>query len=339
MRQVGWLGAGLGLGLAVSCNAQEFNCQDDDDCGGDGTCQASGYCSFPDAGCESGQRYGDLAGAGLAGECVNPPSDTDPNQRTTATTTGPATATTTGPSAGSTSAAVDDSSTGSVSTSTSTDDGTTDDSGSSSTTSTEPYMFFDDFERPDSMVLGNDWIEADPDVFTLLGGEVEIVEPVGTSYETNVAYRPRAEAVADVETSVLIRFSDDGYPGIPQIYARVSNVGITGLDAYLCFYSSSGDLELRRQNGAEENDLALGVTPLQFAVGTDYRLRMRVQGANPVQVECVYEEITAGGSVELGFVSAMDSDAGAHTGPGVVGFSTHTSSQPYRYDDFSAVEL
>ncbi len=35
-----------------------------------GTCQPNGYCSFPDAECPSGQRYGELAGGGFAGLCV-----------------------------------------------------------------------------------------------------------------------------------------------------------------------------------------------------------------------------------------------------------------------------
>lgn len=35
-----------------------------------GRCQSSGFCSFPDTGCPSGQRYGEFAGAGLAYDCV-----------------------------------------------------------------------------------------------------------------------------------------------------------------------------------------------------------------------------------------------------------------------------
>jgi hypothetical protein len=35
-----------------------------------GECQPTGFCSFPDGSCESGQRYGEFAGAGLSDECV-----------------------------------------------------------------------------------------------------------------------------------------------------------------------------------------------------------------------------------------------------------------------------
>lgn len=68
-----WSAVGLGVFLAVGCNSSEtFNCQDDAGCGNDGECEANGFCSFPDAECESGRRYGDLAGAGLQGQCVAP---------------------------------------------------------------------------------------------------------------------------------------------------------------------------------------------------------------------------------------------------------------------------
>ena len=50
----------------------EFQCASSSQCqsaGVDGTCEASGFCSFPDAGCESGRRYGGLAGP-LSNVCV-----------------------------------------------------------------------------------------------------------------------------------------------------------------------------------------------------------------------------------------------------------------------------
>lgn len=68
-----WSAVSLGVLLVIGCNSPEtFNCQDDAGCGNDGECEANGFCSFPDEGCESGRRYGDLAGAGLQGQCVAP---------------------------------------------------------------------------------------------------------------------------------------------------------------------------------------------------------------------------------------------------------------------------
>ncbi len=41
-----------------------------------GTCEPNGYCSFDDPECASGRRYGELAGGGLAGLCVNDTPET-----------------------------------------------------------------------------------------------------------------------------------------------------------------------------------------------------------------------------------------------------------------------
>jgi hypothetical protein len=64
--------ATLGPLLGWACTLT-FPCSTDDQCargGATGVCQASGYCSFPDASCDSNQRYGDLAPGELAGTCV-----------------------------------------------------------------------------------------------------------------------------------------------------------------------------------------------------------------------------------------------------------------------------
>lgn len=66
---VGLLGGGAGC-----LGGDAFLCESDDVCqqaGVSGLCQPSGYCSFPDDACPSGQRYGDHAGGSLAGICVD----------------------------------------------------------------------------------------------------------------------------------------------------------------------------------------------------------------------------------------------------------------------------
>jgi hypothetical protein len=68
----------LALGSAVTasgCSSTVFACSEDADCnagGRAGICQPEGYCSFPDDSCDSGQRFGEHAGSGLAGMCVVP---------------------------------------------------------------------------------------------------------------------------------------------------------------------------------------------------------------------------------------------------------------------------
>lgn len=46
-----------------------FQCSESSECG-DGVCQPTGYCSFEDDFCPSGQRYGEAAGDGLSNACV-----------------------------------------------------------------------------------------------------------------------------------------------------------------------------------------------------------------------------------------------------------------------------
>jgi hypothetical protein len=62
---------GLTLG-ASACVPSVYQCSDNTECGGQGVCEASGFCSFEDASCESGRRYGTFAGDGLGGTCVGP---------------------------------------------------------------------------------------------------------------------------------------------------------------------------------------------------------------------------------------------------------------------------
>ena len=70
-RRAGPIAALLAAIALPACTAGAFACVDDASCSG-GVCEASGYCSFPDADCDSGQRYGEHAPAELAGACVVP---------------------------------------------------------------------------------------------------------------------------------------------------------------------------------------------------------------------------------------------------------------------------
>ena len=66
-----------GAALAITCVAlacvtpsASFGCETSDQCTVGGTCQPTGWCSFPDPSCATGQRYSDAAGGGLANLCV-----------------------------------------------------------------------------------------------------------------------------------------------------------------------------------------------------------------------------------------------------------------------------
>jgi hypothetical protein len=80
MKGCAWvLGSGLAIGLACG-GLVAFECDEDTQCTSEtqqGVCQPTGYCSFPDDECPSGQRYGDRAASGVAGRCVPIGGSTD----------------------------------------------------------------------------------------------------------------------------------------------------------------------------------------------------------------------------------------------------------------------
>ena len=73
-RQTGVLPAGMWLG----CRLTAYECEvaaDSIDGEIEGVCQNTGFCSFPDTVCPSGQRYGARAVESVAKECVPPGDD------------------------------------------------------------------------------------------------------------------------------------------------------------------------------------------------------------------------------------------------------------------------
>lgn len=59
------------VGFGAGCKgAPAFVCESSDECNPGGTCEGTGFCSFPDEACASGDRYGGYAGDGLSNTCV-----------------------------------------------------------------------------------------------------------------------------------------------------------------------------------------------------------------------------------------------------------------------------
>ena len=81
------LGLGLGVGLVGGClNIGAYECSDSNQCAKGtqpGYCQPTGFCSYPDAVCPTGFRYGEEAEGALAGECVPPIGATSTDTDTT----------------------------------------------------------------------------------------------------------------------------------------------------------------------------------------------------------------------------------------------------------------
>lgn len=76
--QTGALGGLLLLALVSCAQTATFECSDDLQCdsGGDGICEETGMCSYPDPVCGSGRRYGGTAGE-ISGTCVREPQEDD----------------------------------------------------------------------------------------------------------------------------------------------------------------------------------------------------------------------------------------------------------------------
>ncbi len=95
---------GLAAGvLYLGCHSNTFACLEDAACGNGGSCEVTGFCSFPDSQCLSGRRYGEFAGDGLGGACVQEESSSSSGATTSPISTGSSTSTTSAPTtAGST---------------------------------------------------------------------------------------------------------------------------------------------------------------------------------------------------------------------------------------------
>src|SRR5215467_12267655 len=130
--------------------------------------------------------------------------------------------------------------------------------------------FFDDFNRPDSAVIGNGWIMKNPNEFVLSGGEVVVQGGSGSAYQNNVFYRPAGEDILDVEASVELRDLKGNPPGFPQVFVRVksSTVGFANtLDAYMLFIANTtNNATLARQHGT---NIYTTLTGISLTLGID----------------------------------------------------------------------
>src|SRR5688572_17877409 len=81
-----WAAVVVGIGSLACAPDDVFECASDQQCGGEGVCESTGFCSFPDATCASGRRYGALSGA-FAGKCVGEEPDTEATTGTSTSST------------------------------------------------------------------------------------------------------------------------------------------------------------------------------------------------------------------------------------------------------------
>ncbi|MEM6990104.1 MAG: hypothetical protein AAF721_06395 [Myxococcota bacterium] len=339
-------------GLAIACHGGgAFECATDQQCtnaGATGLCQPEGYCSFADDVCPSGQRYGEHAGAGLAAACVPLPT-------TGSTTDGVGSSTQAMPVEASTSNAVLDSgssgaatdSGGSRGSSTGSElpDSTTNGGDASTTfafgsTGGDALLLYDDFNRPDSPQLGNDWIERTPGVFALVDERV-VFDGDSQAFENSVFYRPFDEALLDVEVSLEFVFVAVPNSSTPQVHVRIQEDSLAEVGeetAYLLYVPNTSTLTFTR---VELGSFALSASEVidpPLIMGPTYRLRFAVSGVDPVELTGSVETLSEGTWTVLQTIAVTDDDPSRIQDAGSYGASAHFDPV-FEYDNYSAMQL
>ena len=196
-------------------------------------------------------------------------------------------------------------------------------------------FFSDNFTRTDSVSIGNDWVEKNPDAFALVNGEIHGIPTPFVYYYDNLVYRPDSEARADSEVSVEFVRQDASYGSrFPQLHARVQGDSVaepTALESYLFFVDDFESeylplpgraiIAIQPYSPADyECYLAAIPFPSALAVGTRYRLRFQVSGANPVFLAGYVEQFTPTGWQLFASGSIVHDDntvdPGIYCGPG-----------------------
>jgi len=337
--------AALGA-LVLACGApQTYVCSSDAQCGAQGVCETDGGCSFADPECDSGRRFAEFTPAGNV--CVPTGGATPTSSTTSATSSEPASATLEpdGTSSGTTTLEPGSTSSGPgvITTSSSSTGGPgTSSSEGSSTGENAMYDFFDDFERPDSDDVGNGWVEKTPDSFALIDGGIRRVGST-LGYANNLVYRPNdqwLDAQATVELTWL-NLEDDF--ASPQCGLRVQPEDIDtpgSVTGYLLFINgSSGLLTISRQIAGAFTQEHIQAMTGAVEVGPLYRLRLRVEGSDPVILDGYLEQFVADEWVLHSETHGIDDTAEQISQPGTLVVGGHVQTEYWTYESVGLESL
>jgi hypothetical protein len=199
----------------------------------------------------------------------------------------------------------------------------------------------DNFERADSAVLGNGWIEKNPGAFALSGGSA-VKLGVAEGYRDNVVFRPATENILNTETSVQFRLNSAS-PGYPQLFARIqTDTALTPnqLDGYILYVSNSSTGAVLGRQRADNFVTALANINISPGLNTTdlYRMRMRVEGTSTVSLTAYIERWNGNSWDIIGQGSAADSSGGRIPTAGSTGFGGYVEAS-YTYDNFDAQDL
>jgi hypothetical protein len=169
--------------------------------------------------------------------------------------------------------------------------------------STTGASFFDNFNRADSATIGNSWTEKFPNAFSIAGNEVVHINTDPIDYHDAIVYRPVAEDRRDVEVGIEFRVLAG--MSFPQAHARAQRGTLTQadtLDDYLLFVDgfevSPGRAIIARQQavtGQFECYMLAIPFPSPLQTSERYRLRFRVTGGGPVNLQGFVERFNGAG--------------------------------------------
>lgn len=219
-------------------------------------------------------------------------------------------------------------------------------SSSSETGPLGPPEFFDDFDRPDSALVGNGWREKDGMAFRLRESSVaaEVVAP--RPFFNNTVTRGPVAADLTIEVEFFIETFDE--VNHPFLLARVlgsftSGEPLTGYlmepqpeDGELCV------LRLQGANGFSAVACTAYCDPTQrqcLEAGARYRSRLTVRGSGPVDLLGELERQDNGEWVEVASVVTADTAAAAIVEAGEFGFGGGQNGSQlgnYQFDNFRA---
>ena len=173
---------------------------------------------------------------------------------------------------------------------------------------------YDNFSRPNSVNIGNNWTEKNPDAFSIVNGEVPSIVTSG-GFTQDIMYRPASEQRLDSESSMeFTRQSSQAQLNLanyPQLHGRVQLNTVTfawTLDSYIFFIDDSVPNPARAmfaitsapQIGAR-NECYIAPVPLPapLVVGERYRLRFRISGTAPVVLWGAVDQYSNGSWTQL----------------------------------------
>lgn len=203
-------------------------------------------------------------------------------------------------------------------------------------------VFFDDFDRPDSVALRNGWVEKTAGAWQILDGRVQF-ESDAAGFADDFFYQPTID-ILDVEVSVEFRFSDLAFDDYPQVHGRldVADTQVQGqVRSYGVFVDVMGSYlcVIRSNSGMAGTNFGMAQLADGFVEGALYRVSIRISGTDPVEVEGLLEREENGEWVPNGSIFIVDDTEGRIISEGAVGTTGNNNIAVLSYDNFMVRDL